>query len=59
MKEIETIQDLASGTYNIKLKNANLITGDLSGLEGVQHIAIRQAKLDLEHLKSMQYISLT
>ena len=59
MKEIETIQDLASGTYNINLKNANLITGDMGDLKGTHYMTLLQHKADLEDLKNMQYISLT
>ena len=59
MKEIETIQDLASGTYNIKLKNANLITGEIGDLKGTHYMTLHQHKADLENLKSMQYIFLT
>ena len=40
MKEIETIQDLASGVYEINLKNANLITGAIGDLKGTHYMTL-------------------
>ena len=59
MKEIETIQDLASGVYEINLKNANLITGAIGDLKGTHYMTLPPRKADLEDLKYTQYISLT